>query len=238
MSTPGDKTVVTWNGAALGEIVSIGDVNIQAELYDASYYNATNNMKKYLLGQLDADEIAITVNFEPESVAGQAAFAADVNAGTTRNLVITFPAAMGAAWTIAAMPKGFSTAQPKGGAITATYTVKPDGLPSLGLTAVVGMSACGFSNDVLMNPTFDIAKFEYVVTITNGQTSTVITPVDASAGEIITITANGASQVVATGVAATAITLSATDPTDIVIKITHATKVSKTYTFRCAILAA
>jgi hypothetical protein len=87
-------------------------------------------------------------------------------------------------------------------------------------------------------PTFAIGVYEYVVTITNGQTSTVVTPVDASDGEIITITTDGgSSQVVATGVASSACTLDVDDVTEIVVKITHATKAPKTYTFHCAVLA-
>ena len=117
-------------------------------------------------------------------------------------------------------------------------SIKPTGKPTFAIAAVVGMSAIGFSNDVLMMPAFAIGTYEYVVTITNGQTSTIITPVDATSGEVITITANGVSQTVATGVASSAIPVAADEMTDIVVVISKTACAPKTYTFHCAVLAA
>ena len=71
-----------------------------------------------------------------------------------------------------------------------------------------------------------------------GQTATIVTPVDATSGEVITITTDGANaQVVATGVASSACALDVDDVTEIVVTISKTGCSSKVYTFHCAVLA-
>lgn len=238
-ATHGNTTSVSWNGHVIGEVTGIGDLNITYDKADASIYNAANAFKQKLLGLKDAADIPITCNLDVSDTDGQIAFITDFNNKTERNLVITFPTAMGATWTIPCLPSGLGTATPKDDKISITLTVTPNGLPVWAVATVTGMSAVGFSNDVLMMPSFAIGVFDYVVTITAAEVSTVVTPVDATSGEVITITTDGgSSQVVATGEASSACVLDVDDMTDIVVTISKTNYAPKVYTFHCAVLAA
>lgn len=238
MSTHGKTTTATWNSQSIGSVNSIGDVNVNWDTTEDTPYNAINSFKTFLLGYKDTDEITIVCNLDVSDTNGQMAYSTDHAAGTARTLVIANTAA-GYSWSLPCLPVGLSTSQPKDGTITLTIKVKPTGTPTLTITAVTGMSAIGFSNDVLMMPSFAIGTYEYVVTITAGQTSTVVTPVDETSGEIITITTDGgSSQVVATGEASSACTLDVDDVTKIVVTISKAGYQSKQYVFNCAVLAA
>lgn len=241
-ATHGNKTTATWHSQSLGEVTAIGDVNMSADTVDTSIYNATDSFKTFVRGLIDGGEVQITCNFVASDT-GQTTFATDFYAGTSDNLVITFPSATGTTWTIPAIPTGLGTAQPMEDKISITLTVKVTGKPVLATTAVTGMSAIGFDNDVLIMPTFAIGRYgyenPYVVTITASETETVVTPVDATSGEVITITTDGASpQVVTTGNPSSPCTLDVDDVTQIVVTISKTGYKSKDYVFNLAVLAA
>lgn len=232
-------TTFSWNSQTVAGLTAINGIELSVDTVDVTTHQSSDNYKETMPGLIDPGEVSIEGFFDYTDTSGQQAMLTDLNSRTGRTAVITFPAATGTTWTFT----GYITAlkigdAPIDGAIPFTATIKPTGKPVFAIAAVVGMSACGFSNDVLMMPAFAIGTYEYVVTITNGQTSTVVTPVDATSGEVITITSGGASQVVATGVASSAIALSASEMTDIVITISKTACAPKTYTFHCAVLAA
>jgi hypothetical protein len=238
MAKHGYGTTFTWNSQTVGELTGITPPRITSDSADVSTHQSTSAYKEYVQGMLDAGEVSLTGFFKYNDANGQIAMLTDMNARTTRECVITLPDSI-ATFTFNAFLTAWELGEAnKDGAIPFNATLRVTGKPTLATTAVVGMSACGFSNDVLMMPSFAIGTYEYVVTITNGQTSTVITPVDATSGEVITITANGVSQTVTTGEASSAIAVAADDITDIVITISKAACVSKVYTFHCAVLAA
>lgn len=239
MATLGHGTTLSWNSQTVAELQSIGGVSLSADSVEVTTHQSPDRYKEFIQGLIDAGDFPLSGFFKPSDTDGQIAMLTDFNAGTMRECVVTFPAAMGTTWTF----NGFLTSYEIGEAnssdgVPFSATIKITGKPTLAVAAVTGMSACGFSNDVLMMPSFAIGTYEYVVTITHGETSTIVTPVDATSGEVITITANGASQTVATGEASSAIAVSASAMTDIIIVISHASKAAKTYTFHCAVLAA
>ena len=232
-------TTFKWNNATIATLTAINGIEIAVDAIDVTTHQSPDYYKETKPGLIDAGEVSLEGYFDYTDTAGQQAMLTDLNSRTSRTGIITYPAATGATWTFT----GYITNLKIGDAgidnvIPFSATIKPTGKPTFAVATVVGMSAIGFSNDVLIMPAFAIGTFEYVVTITNGQTSTVITPVDASAGEIITITSGGVSQTVATGEASSAVAVAADEMTDIVIVISHASKASKTYTFHCAVLAA
>jgi len=232
-------TTFSWNSQTVAGLTAINGIEISVDTVDVTTHQSSDYYKEVLPGLIDPGEVSLEGFFDYTDTTGQQAMLTDLNSRTSRTAIITFPSATGTTWTFT----GYVTALKIGdagidGAIPFSATIKPTGKPTFAVATVTGMSACGFSNDVLMMPSFAIGTFEYVVTITNGQTSTVVTPVDTTSGEVITITANGVSQTVATGEASSAITLAADEMTDIVIVISHASKASKTYTFHCAVLAA
>jgi predicted secreted protein len=232
-------TTLSWNGHAVAKLNSIGTPELSIDSRDITTHDSSGYLREFAAGLADPGSVPITGYFDATDTAGQQAMFTDASNRQTRQVVITGPSS---GWTITF--NAFITAikligeSPVDGEIPFSATLKVTGVPVYAVSAVVGMSACGFSNDVLMMPTFDIAEFEYVVTITHGETSTIITPVDGTSGEIITITANGVSQTVATGVASSAIALTADEINDIVITISKAGTASKVYTFHCAVLAA
>jgi hypothetical protein len=234
-------TSLTWNGVVVAKLTSINGVEITADEIDDTTHQSPNGYSQSSPGLLHAGDMVVGGYFDASDTTGQHAMLTDMNAKTKRASIITFPAATGTTWTasssyVKALKIGDAELN---GNIPFTATIKVDGKPTLAVAAVTGMSGIGFSNDVLIMPAFAIGTFEYVVTILASETSTVITPVDASAGEIITIVTDGAgSQVVATGEASSACALDVDDVTEIVITISHATKAPKKYTFHCAVLAA
>jgi hypothetical protein len=185
-------------------------------------------------------DIPVVGFFDHTDTNGQIAMFTDAAAGTERTYIVTLPASTGCTMTGTGFIKDIETGEmDTEGNIPFTATIKPTGKPTFATAVVTGMSGIGFSNDSLIMPAFAIGTFEYVVTILASETSTVITPVDASDGEIITIVTDGAgSQVVATGEASSACTLDVDDVTEIVVTISHATKAPKVYKFHCAVLAA
>ena len=234
-------TTFTWNSQTVAKLTSIGGVELNIDMVDVTTHQSTSGFREVLPGLADAGEVALEGNFDYTDTAGQQAMVTDAAAKTSRTGVITFPAATGTTWTFTGYISKIKIGDnPIDGKIPFSASVKITGVPTLAVATVTGMSAIGFSNDVLMMPAFAIGTLgPYVVTITAGQTSTIITPVDATGGEIITIyTDGGSAQVVATGEASTPCTLDVDDTTVITVVISHATKASKTYTFNLAVLAA
>ena len=234
----GKGTIFSWNGAAVAKLKNIGTPELTADSIDVTTHDSSGNIKQFVAGLLDAGSVPIDGFFDETDTAGQQAMFTDAAARATRQVIITGPSS---AFTITF--NAFITAikligdSPVDGQIPFSATIKVASAPVYAVTSVVGMSAVAFDNDVLMMPAFNIAKYEYVVTITNAQTQTIITPTDSTSGEVITITANGASQVVTSGNPSTAIALSSTALTDIDVVISATGKTPKTYTFHCAVLA-
>jgi len=236
----GYGTTLTWNGVTVAELTSIGTPEISMDTVEVTNHQSADAYKEYIAGLLDAGEISVEGNFDYTDTTGQQAILTDMNARTSRTVVITFPATTGTTFTFTALATRFKVGDaPVDGKIPFSASFKPTGKPTFAVATVTGMSACGFSNDVLMMPTFAIGTYEYAVTITNGETSTIVTPVDGTSGEVITITGpDGTSQVVATGVASSAITIASDELNDITIVISKTNYAPKTYVFHCAVLAA
>ena len=233
-------TTLTWDDVSIARLTAINGVEVTADTVDVSNHLSSDAYKEYLVGMIEPGELSVEGQFDAADTTGQHAMIVDLNARAAKTWTITFPSASGATWTGSGFLVGFKVGDATlDGAIAFSARVKLTGKPTFAVAAVTGMSAIGFDNDVLIMPTFAIGLYEYVVTITASETVTIVTPVDASDGEIITITTDGgSSQVVATGVASTACTLDVDDITEIVVTISHATKSSKVYTFHCAVLAA
>ena len=239
MPNLGFGTTLTWDGEVVAKLTAINGIELSMGTVDATTHQSADSYKEVLPGLIDPGEVSVEGYFDYTDTAGQQAMITDFNARSLKTGIITFPSATGTTWTFSGYITRIKIGDaPTEGLIAFSATMKPTGKPTLAVTSVVGMSAIGFDNDVTFMPTFAIGTYEYVITHTNGESSTIVTPVDATDGEVITITANGVSQVVTTGEASTAITLSATAITDIVVVISKTACAPKTYTFHCAVLAA
>jgi hypothetical protein len=244
MTTHAFGTTLTWDGAVVAKLTSIGGVELSVDMIDATTHGSTSAYEEVVAGIIKTGEVAITGNFDYTDTAGQHAMVTDAAGRASKTAVITFPTTTGATWTFTGFISKIKIGDnPVNNVIPFSCSIKPTGVPVFAVATVTGMSAIGFSNDVLMMPTFAIGRYgaanPYVVTITAGQTATIITPVDATGGEVITITTDGgSSQVVATGVASSACTLDVDDVTIIVVTISKPNFASKEYHFHCAVLAA
>lgn len=241
MPDRGFGAVLTWNSQTVAQLNDIGGVGLSVTEVDDTTHQSPSGIDQSSPGRISVKDVAVSGYFSKTDTVGQHAMFTDCKAKTKRAMGVTYPTGMGTSFTAAsAWIKDIDIGKADiDGNVPFAAVIKIDGDVVLAVAAVVGMSAVGFSNDVLIMPAFAIGLYEYVVTITAGQTSTVVTPVDASSGEIITITTDGgSSQVVATGEASSACTLDVDDVTEIVVTISHATKSSKVYVFHCAVLAA
>ncbi|SMC38602.1 cadherin-like beta sandwich domain-containing protein [Papillibacter cinnamivorans] len=225
-ATFGAGGVFAWNSHTIGEVDTIGGVNVKADTVEATTHQSANNFKEYILGLLDTDEITIEGNFYAGDTDGQIAFLTDLYARTGRTATITFPTVTGTAWTITALPTGFSTQPPINDKIRFTLSIKPTGKPTMSVAASNNLSDLTLTTATLY-PSFAAATYDYTATSTGS--SVTVTPT-ASAG---TITVNG--NTVATGEASAAISLgSSGDMTTITIVVTETSKAPKTYTVRVA----
>lgn len=235
----GNQTTFSWGGNVVASITNIGGVEITAGKLDIT--TLTSTMKTYMQDLAETSDIPISGFMDLTDSTGQIQMLTDIAARTQREVIITLPSSV-ATWTFDAFLTSWKQGEFMNGVIPFTGTIAAAEAPTLTQTAVTGMSAIDFSNDVLIMPTFAIGRYgaanPYVVTITASETNTVITPVDATSGEVITITTDGgSSQVVATGEASTACTLDVDDVTQIVVTITKSGYTSKAYYFNCAVLA-
>lgn len=240
MATHSFGATLTWNSQVVANLDKVGGFKLTVDERETTVHKTTDRFKTFGAGLVTVGDIPITGYFDHTDSAGQLAMMTDAAAGTERTYLVTLPASTGSTLTGTGFIKEVETGEmDTEGNIPFTATIKPTGAPVFATATVTGMSAVGFSDGVLIMPTFAIGVYDYVVTITAGKTSTVVTPVDESSGEIITITTDGgSSQVVATGEASSACVLDVDDVTKIVVTISHATKAPKVYTFNCAVLAA
>jgi len=233
-------TTLSWNSSIVGGLDNIGGLDMKVDEVETTTHDSVDAFKEYLPGLIEAGTVPLSGFFRADDANGQVAMMSDFVARTVRTGVVTFPASTGATWTFSGFLTAYKVGEAtKDGAIPFSASIRITGKPSFAVATVIGMSAVEFSNDVLMMPAFAIGTYDYAVTITNGETSTVITPVDAISGEVITITApDGTTQTVASGVASSAIALSSNALNVITVTISKANCAPKAYTFRCAVLAA
>jgi hypothetical protein len=237
-------TTFTWDSVSIAGLDSIGGFSVTADMFDTTTHLSTSAYEDCVAGILRTGEIPISGWFDYTDTTGQHAMLTDMAARAAKTWLITYPSSTGTTWTGSGyMPKFEKGEATTTNAIPFSASIKVTGVPTFAVATVTGMSAIGFSNDVLMMPTFAIGRYgidnPYVVTIIALETDTVITPVDATEGEVITITTDGgSSQVVATGEASSACTLDVDDVTQIVVTISKTNYASKSYYFNCAVLAA
>lgn len=237
MPNLGFGTTLTWDGVVVAKLTAINGIELSMGTVDATTHQSADSYKEVLPGLIDPGEVFVEGYFDYTDTTGQQAMLVDFNARSLKTGIITFPSATGTTWTFSGYITRIKIGDaPTEGLISFSAAMKPTGKPALAVATVVGMSAIGFDNDVTFKPAFAIGTYEYIITHTNGETATVITPVDATSGEVITITANGVSQVVATGQPSTAIALSATEITEIVVTISKTACAPKNYYFHCAVL--
>ena len=231
-------TVIKRNGVVIGEIKSVGGLDISVDTIDVTTLTSTNGFREFIPGLRDAGEISISGNFDASDLEGQIQMLTDLKAGTVSSYSIEFPEIVGAVWAFQAFPTAFSTGAESEGEITFEGSFKVTGEPSLDISNSAGLTApfLVFSSGNLV-PVASGSTYIYVHSVATGTSNLTITPT-ATAG-VITIIANGASQVVTSGQASTAIALGAAGSVTLVtIAVKEVGKITKTYNINVARAAA
>jgi len=229
-------TAISIGGTAIAELTNVGGVDISMDTIDVTNHDSSDAYREFIGGLIDAGEVPIEGNFYPGD-AGQVALLTALNSRTASAFVINFPDAVGATWTFNALVTSFKAADaPIDGQLPFSASLKISGKPTLAVTASTGLTTPFFTVSgagTLIVPAASGSVYDYVVNIATAITSVTITPT-ATAG---TITVN--DNVVATGVASSAVTLGAAGSiTEAVIVVQETGKTPKTYTLQLVRAAA
>jgi len=223
----GFGTTLNWDGEDIAELRSISGPGMKADVLDLTSHDSADSFREKIAGIRDGGEISIEGNFIPGDADGQIAAIADFISGSTKEVIITGPAAAAFTWTADAFISAFDFQHPFDDKLSFTATMTITGKPVLAITASTGLTTTFFaiseSAVIVPDPAGDV--YEYVATVLTGIESVTVTPI-ATAG-VITVDGN----VVATGEASSAITLGAAGSvTEITIIVKETGKTAKTYT--------
>jgi predicted secreted protein len=195
-------TILTRSGSAIAELTNIGSPKLTAGEIDVTSMDSADGYKEFIQGLRDGGEVGIEGNFISSDTNGQIGLVADFNAGTVQAFVITFPD--GTTWTFSGFVKGFELNDAEvEGKLGFKASIKVTGKPVLGITASPNLTGLVVTTGTLI-PAFAAGTYEYVATILTGVATVTITPTCATA-DSIEVDGN----VVASGVASSAITLGA-----------------------------
>jgi predicted secreted protein len=227
--------VLTRAGNVVAELDSIGGISIKQDTEDVTTHQSVARYVEKIATLLSVDDVKITGNLIVGDTLGQVALKTDMEAGTVQDFVITMPPSISATWTFKAIVSNFKTDEtPVKGKLGFEGALEITGQPVLAITASTGLTTTFFAVSgagTLIVPAPSGSVYEYTVNIATAIATVTITPI-AAAG-VITITANGVSQVVATGNPSTAITLGAAGSiVDCSISVQETGKVAKVYNLR------
>ena len=219
-------TTLKKGETAIAELTAIGGPTISADTLDVTSHDSADGYREFLQGLRNAGEINIEGNFIPGN-AGQVALTTDLNDGSSDAYTVTFPSAMATTWTFSAIVTAFETSAPFDDKASFTATLKITGKATLNVTASTGLTTTFFSISesavIVPDPAND--TYFYIATVATGITSVTVTPI-ATAG-VIKVNGN----IVATGVASSAITLGVAETnTEITVTVKETNKTTVTYT--------
>lgn len=228
-------TVLARNGTTVAELTNIGSPKLKLDTIDVTTHQSSDKYREYVGSLIDGGELSLEGNFKADDTDGQIGLITDLNARTLQTWTITFPASTGTVWSFSALVTAFEIDDaPVDGKFGFKATLKVSGKPTLTVATSAGLTTTflAFSAGTLV-PAAAQAVTEYVLSEANDVTGITITPT-ASAG-VITITANGVSQVVTSGQASTTIALgTAGSITEVKISVKETNKAAKVYTIYVA----
>lgn len=219
-------TMIARNGNTIAELTTINGPAMTADTIEMTNHQSSDDFREFIQGLKDAGEIALEGNFIPGDSDGQIGLNTDFLSGVVQSFVITFPGNI-ATWTFSGIVTRIETQAPFDGKLAFMATIKVTGKPTLGISLSTGLTTPFFaiSESAVITPDPANDDYTYVATVLTGVASVTVTPT-ASAG-VITVNGN----VVATGVASSAIALGAAGSvTVITIVVTETNKAPKTYT--------
>ncbi len=234
-------TYITVAGNRIGSLDRVGIPSLDVdEIETTTHDDYPTRFKRFIAGLVDPGEVTLSGNFDPADTDGQVYLRTIAGTGTIVAFVVHHPTDE---WTVSfnAFVKSWGMGEAEtDGKYTWEGSVRVDGEPVIAIGASTGLTTPFFTVSgagTLIVPAAAGDVYEYVVNIGTAIASVTITPT-AAAG-VITITANGVSQVVVSGNPSTAITLGAAGSiTEATIEVQETGKVAKTYTLQLTRAAA
>ena len=233
--TLGFGATLTWNSVVVAGLTAIHPPELSIDAVDGTTHQSTSANKQFFPGLVDPGEVSIEGFFDYSDPTGQLAMVTDAAARTARTGIVTFPASTGGSWTFTGFITKIKPADlPVDGLVPFTATIKVTGVPTFAVATSAGLTTPFFTMSTgTIIPAVSGSILSYVVEVVTGTTGVTITPT-AAAG-VITVTANGASQVVGSGNASSSITLgAATTITVITVSVQETNKAPKVYTVNVA----
>ena len=218
-------TTLAWGSNTVALLKSIGSPEMTVEMLDATTHQSGTGCKEFIGGLIDWGDVPVTGEIDQTDTDGQVAMVTDARNRTMREVVITPPNSI-FTLTFNALISAIKFGDfPHEGLIPFSATLKVTGDVTLAIAASTGLTTPFFalSGSGVLTPAAAGDKYEYTYALPNGTTSLTVTPT-ATAG-VITVNGN----VVATGVASSAISVPTTGITKITIVVTETGKQPKTY---------
>ena len=230
----GFGSTLSRNGNLIAEQMKFTPPKISLGTVAVTNHQSPGNFEEFIAGKLSAGDVGMSGNFIPGDANGQMGLYADILASTLQAFILTLPNAL-AAWAFSAFVTEFAVGDlTVDGAIPFTATLKITGQPTLTTASSAGLTTpfLAFSTGTII-PVAAQSVLAYVLEVVTGTTGITITPT-AAAG-VITITANGASQVVTSGQASSSIPLGAAGSVTVVaISVKETNKAAKVYQLNVA----
>lgn len=132
MATRSVGTKLTLGTTDVGELTSIGGLELSADTIDTTNLSSDGGYREFIGGFKDGGEVSVSGYFAPDD-AGQAAMYAAYESGAVQACKIVFPTSLGASWEFNAVVTGFSTGADLEDALSFEGTLKVSGKPTLKL---------------------------------------------------------------------------------------------------------
>lgn len=134
MAVKAQGTKLKIGTAEIGELTSIGGLNLSADTIDVTSLGSADGYREFIQGFRDAGEVSISGFFKPSETTGQATFLTNLNDGSVDAYSIEFTN-LSFKWNFNAIVTSLSTSASLEDAVTFDATLKVSGKPTL--TALV-----------------------------------------------------------------------------------------------------
>jgi hypothetical protein len=237
MATLEFGTTLTWDGAAVAALTSIGGVKAAVDEKDVTTHDSSDYYKEFLPGLIDPGTITLEGYMDQTDTTGQVAMVTDFNARSSKTFTVTFPSATGATWTGTAWIKDIEIGGGGlDGMIPFKATLRITGKPTFAVSTATGPSALVITGNVsgalTPVPAYAVGVFDYVVDC-SAEASITLTVTAAGADSIRYSTDGGSTwYALTTTVAGAAISTTADEIVTILLEVLEDDKATISYTIR------
>lgn len=123
---PDYAVTVTIGGSSPGTLLSIGDIDIQRDVIEATEHSSTSNVKKKIGGMLDLGTLELTLRFDKSAASTTYSGMGSIFEGS-QTVVVTWPFTTEETLTFSAFVSGLKISNASGSVAQMTYTLTLDG---------------------------------------------------------------------------------------------------------------